>query len=78
MVIYRMMCDEKVGKKWVQKHTTTDPEYCMQRFASDMRAKYLEGCKYITRIVRTQHYDYVAIVVYGVGGFRTTYVCNAN
>lgn len=78
MIIYRMNVDEKNGKKWVRKQSSTDSEYCMERFATDMRAKYLDGCNYITRIVRTQHYDYAAITVYQNNGIRATYVCNAN
>lgn len=53
----RRVSYEKKGNTWKEVFTDTDRESVYKWLASDLTAKYINKCTYITRIKRQSNYD---------------------
>lgn len=47
----------KEGKKWIETYATGDPVAVYEALSSDLIAKKINACTYITGIKRTQNYN---------------------
>ena len=65
---------QKEGKKYITKHTSTDREEVYRSLCADLINKKIVGCSYITRIDRMNRFDGTQkITVTYDNGWRTVY-----